>query len=186
MEVSSFLAHHLDADVGARLAVAMKALNPGIDQDIDKILDIAKTKNARVVEDFFPDFPDAELKDTALAIISAWYTGVVVDAPNAEVFAYELALIYQPSSDVMTIPSYAISGPNGWNACACPSPERHADVLTREEHHEADNEGDLKGPVPWQARSASRLPWGCRSDYGCNPFGGCWRCWRDDRGKHLP
>ena len=83
----------------------MKALNPGIDQDIDKILDIAKTKNARVVEDFFPDIPDAELKDTALAIISAWYTGVVVDAPNAEVFAYELALMYQPTSAVMTIPS---------------------------------------------------------------------------------
>jgi hypothetical protein len=117
MEISSLLAHHLDADVRARLAVAMKALNPGIDQDIDKILDIANTKNARLVEDFFPDFPDAELKDTALAIISAWYTAVVVDAPNAEVFAYELALIYQPSSDVMTIPSYAISGPNGWNAC---------------------------------------------------------------------
>jgi hypothetical protein len=32
------------------------------------------------------------------------------------VFAYEFALLYQPTSDVMTIPSYAISGPNGWSA----------------------------------------------------------------------
>jgi fructose 5-dehydrogenase small subunit len=39
---------------------------------------------------------------------------VIVDAPGAEVFAYELALMYQPTIDVMTIPTYAISGPNGW------------------------------------------------------------------------
>jgi hypothetical protein len=32
------------------------------------------------------------------------------------------------------------------------------------------------------AISVSRLArWGCRSDYGCNPFGGCWHRWRDDR-----
>jgi fructose 5-dehydrogenase small subunit len=28
--------------------------------------------------------------------------------------------VYQPTIDVMTIPSYAISGPNGWNADAPP------------------------------------------------------------------
>jgi hypothetical protein len=39
---------------------------------------------------------------------TAWYLGVIVDAPDTEVFAYELALMYQPTSDVMTIPSYAI------------------------------------------------------------------------------
>jgi hypothetical protein len=32
----------------------------------------------------------------------------------------ELAVMYQPTFDVMTIPSYAISGPNGWNADAPP------------------------------------------------------------------
>jgi fructose 5-dehydrogenase small subunit len=72
------------------------------------------------VEDFFPDLPEGRLKDTALAIISAWYTGVVVDEPGYKVFAFELALMYQPTRDVMTIPSYAISGPNGWNSSAPP------------------------------------------------------------------
>jgi len=121
MQVSSLLIdHHLDADVGARLAVAMKQLNPGIDRSIDGIIEIAQKKNAKIVEDFFPDLPEGDLKDTALAIISAWYTGVVVDAPDAEVFAYELALMYQPTRDVMTIPSYAISRPNGWTAHAPP------------------------------------------------------------------
>ena len=121
MEVSSLLIDHkLNSDVGARLAAAMGSINPGIEQDIDRILEIARKNNAKVVEDFFPDLPEGRLKDTALAIISAWYTGVIVDEPGSTVFAFELALMYQPTRDVMTIPSYAISGPNGWNSSAPP------------------------------------------------------------------
>jgi hypothetical protein len=112
MEISSLLIdHHLDAEVGARMAVAMARLNSKIEQEIDAIIAIAKQKNAKIVEDFFPDIPDGTLKDTALAIIAAWYM---------EVFAFETALMYQPTRDVMTIPSYAISGPNGWTADAPP------------------------------------------------------------------
>jgi len=121
MEVSSLLIDHkLDGDVGARMAAAISSVHPGIEQDIDQILEIAHKNNAKIVEDFFPDLPEGRLKDTALAIISAWYTGVIVDAPGSTVFAFELALMYQPTRDVMTIPSYAISGPNGWNASAPP------------------------------------------------------------------
>jgi fructose 5-dehydrogenase small subunit len=121
MEVSSLLIDHkLDGDVGARLAAAISSIHPGIEQDVDQILEIAHKNNAKIVEDFFPDLPEGKLKDTALAIISAWYTGVIVDAPGSTVFAFELALMYQPTRDVMTIPSYAISGPNGWNASAPP------------------------------------------------------------------
>jgi hypothetical protein len=121
MEVSSRLIDHkLDGDVGARMAAAMSSIHPGIEQDIDQILQIARKNNAKIVEDFFPDLPEGKLKDTALAIIAAWYTGVVVDEPGATVYAFELALMYQPTRDVMTIPSYAISGPNGWNASAPP------------------------------------------------------------------
>jgi hypothetical protein len=117
MEVSSLLIdHHLDAEVGARMAAAMLRIHPEIEQDIGAIIEIAKTKNAKIVEEFFTDIPPGRLKDTALAIISAWYTGVVENSPNAEVFAFETALMYQPTHDVMTIPTYAISGPNGWNA----------------------------------------------------------------------
>jgi hypothetical protein len=117
MEVSSLLIdHRLDADVGARMSVSMHRLNPGLDEDIGAIIDIAKKKKAKLVEDFFPDIPQGRLKDTALAIISAWYTGVVEHSPDAEVFAFETALMYQPTRDVMTIPTYAISRPNGWNA----------------------------------------------------------------------
>jgi hypothetical protein len=45
---------------------------------------------------------------------------VIIDAESAQVFASEFALMFQPTGDVMTIPSYAISGPNGWDSNAPP------------------------------------------------------------------
>ena len=121
MELSSLLIpHRLNEGVGSRIGAAMSALNPSLAEQVTELLAIARKKNARIVEDFFPDLPEGPLKETALAIISAWYLGVVTDAPDAEVFAYEYALMYQPTRDVMTIPSYAISGPNGWKAEAPP------------------------------------------------------------------
>jgi fructose 5-dehydrogenase small subunit len=121
MEISLLLVpHRLNEEIGKRMGAAMAALNPLLSQQIDGLLSIAREKNARIVEDFFADVPDGPLKQTALSIISAWYLGVVTDAPDAEVFAYEYALMYQPTRDVMTIPSYAISGPNGWTAEAPP------------------------------------------------------------------
>jgi fructose 5-dehydrogenase small subunit len=112
--------HQLDRDVGSRLAAALRTKEPEFKGRVTTLLDIAKKKNARIVEEFFSDVPDGPLKDTALLIISAWYLGVIVDAPGAEVFAYELALMYQPTTDVMTIPTYAISGPNEWTSEAPP------------------------------------------------------------------
>jgi hypothetical protein len=112
--------HQLNRDVGMRLAAALRTKDPEFSAHVTTLLDIARKKNARIVEEFFPDLPDGPLKDTALLIISAWYLGVIVDAPGAEVFSYEFALMYQPTIDVMTIPSYAISGPNEWTSEAPP------------------------------------------------------------------
>jgi fructose 5-dehydrogenase small subunit len=121
MEVSSLLINHaLNPEVGGRLAAAMVGAHPGLEQNIDDILTIARGKNAKVVEDFYQDVPQGNVQDTALAIISAWYSGVISETLGSEVYAYELALMYQPTSDVMTIPSYAISGPNGWDASPRP------------------------------------------------------------------
>lgn len=121
MEISSLLIpHHLDAEIGRRIGAVMSALNPALSEQVTGLIAIAKNKNARIVEDFFPDVPEGPLKETALAIISAWYLGVVSDAPDAEVFAFEYALMYGPTKDVMTIPSYAVSGPNGWTSDAPP------------------------------------------------------------------
>jgi hypothetical protein len=121
MEISSLLIpHHLKEEIGKRIGAAMSALNPSLPEHVSGLLAIARKNNARIVEDFFPDVPEGPLKETALSIISAWYLGVVTDAPDAEVVAYEYALMYQPTRDIMTIPSYAVSGPNGWTADAPP------------------------------------------------------------------
>ena len=121
LEISALLIpHRLDRDVGLRLAAALRMKDPTFEARVTGLLQIAKKNNARIVEDFFPDVPDGSLKDAALLIVSAWYLGVIVDEPDAEVFAYELALMYQPTIDVMTIPTYAISGPNGWTSQAPP------------------------------------------------------------------
>jgi hypothetical protein len=121
MELSSLLiAHRLDHDVGLRLAAALRIKDPMFAAHVIELIAIAEKKNAKIVEDFFADIPDGPLKEVALLIISAWYLGVIVDEPDAEVFAYELALMYQPTIDVMTIPSYAISGPSGWTSEARP------------------------------------------------------------------
>ncbi|CAE6717207.1 Fructose dehydrogenase small subunit [Paraburkholderia aspalathi] len=121
MQLSKLLIpHQLDAEIGKRIVAALTTLRPTLAQDVPALLAIASKKDARIVEDFFPDVPEGPLKETALSIISAWYMGVAVDAPDAQVFAYENALMYQPTRDVMTIPSYAKSGPNGWNADAPP------------------------------------------------------------------
>jgi fructose 5-dehydrogenase small subunit len=120
-EISSLLIpHRLNEAIGKRIGVLMSALNPSLSEHVNALLAIARQKNAHIVEDFFPDVPEGPLRDTALSIISAWYLGVVSDAPDAEVVAFEYALMYQPTSDVMTIPSYALSGPNGWTANAPP------------------------------------------------------------------
>ena len=95
MEISLLLVpHRLNEEIGKRMGAAMATLKPSLSQQIEELLSIAREKNARIVEDFFADVPDGPLKQTALSIISAWYLGVITDAPDAEVFAYEYALMY--------------------------------------------------------------------------------------------
>jgi hypothetical protein len=111
--------HSLDPEIGRRIAAELKADRAPFSDHIDALLKLAHDRQATVVEDFFPFASDAA-KAAALRIISAWYLGVVDDAPGAKIVAYELALMFKPTSDVMTIPTYSISRPNGWGAAAPP------------------------------------------------------------------
>jgi len=111
--------HRLDIEIGRRIAIELKADTRPLSDHIDALLELAKTKNASMVEDFFP-FASEESKASALKIISAWYLGVVDDVPGAKVITYEQALMFKPTSDVMTIPTYSISRPNGWGSDAPP------------------------------------------------------------------
>jgi len=111
--------HRLDPDIGRRIAAELKADQAPVSDHIDALLKLAHDRHATVVEDVFP-FASEQAKAVALRIISAWYLGVVDDAPGAKIVAYELALMFKPTSDVMTIPTYSISRPNGWGVAAPP------------------------------------------------------------------
>ncbi|MFL9926768.1 sugar dehydrogenase complex small subunit [Herbaspirillum lusitanum] len=57
---------------------------------------------------------DAGLRELALAIVAAWYTGTVGSGKNAVVVSYAEALMYQPVADGQTVPTYCNYGPLWW------------------------------------------------------------------------
>jgi hypothetical protein len=59
-----------------------------------------------------PDQP--ELAATVGDIMRAWYLGLVGEMPNVQVVAFEKALMFDPVSDVLTIPSYCRDVPFYW------------------------------------------------------------------------
>lgn len=115
MQLSSLLIdHQLSPDVGARIAETAASQYKNLPGMLDAIIKIAETNNAAMVEDFFAEIPDGELKDFAHWVIFAWYSGCSSEKRDAKVFTYEEALTFKTTSDVVTIPSYGISGPNLW------------------------------------------------------------------------
>lgn len=115
MQLSGLLINHqLSPAVGARIAETATSQYANFAGMLDAIIAIAEKKNAAQVEDFFGDIPDGELKDFAHWVIFAWYSGCSSEKRDAKVFTYEEALTFKTTSDVVTIPSYGISGPNLW------------------------------------------------------------------------
>ena len=58
----------------------------------------------------------AGLREAALAVVTAWYTGTVVAGQKTTVVAYEQALMYRPVADALTVPTYCNEGPMWWTA----------------------------------------------------------------------
>ena len=115
MQLSNLLIdHQLSPNVGARIAETASSQYKNFGQMLDAIIAIADKKQAARVEDFFADIPDGELKDFAHWVIFAWYSGCSSEKRDATVFTYEEALTFKTTSDVVTIPSYGLSGPNLW------------------------------------------------------------------------
>lgn len=72
----------------------------------------------------------AGLREAALAVVSAWYTGTVVAGKNTTVVAYEQALMYRPVADGLSVPTYCDEGPLWWTAAppevGVPTPQEAA------------------------------------------------------------
>jgi hypothetical protein len=115
MAASRFLIQHgLSSDVGARMAGILYARIPTLDADLDAIISTARGRSSKVVEDFFDALPAGHVQDSAHQIIFGWYAGVIDESPTAEVFAYEEALMYQPTKDAVALPTYSFNGPDHW------------------------------------------------------------------------
>ena len=106
--------HELSPEVGARMAGILYAKIPTLDADLDAVIFTATEKKSKAVEDFFDALPDGHVKDTAHQIIFGWYAGVVDESADAEVFAYEQALMYQSTKDAVALPTYSLNGPDHW------------------------------------------------------------------------
>lgn len=115
LDVSKLLVNHeLNPNVSARIATFAHAQYPDLEPMLDTIAGIATARNTTQVEDFFDDIPEGPLRDFAYWVISAWYTGSSSGDRDATLFTYEEALLYQPTIDMVPIPTFGFSAPNTW------------------------------------------------------------------------
>lgn len=121
MRMSTLLINHqLRPDTGARIVAAAADRYKDLPSVLDSIIAIADRKQATVVEDFFGDIPEGNLKDFANWVILAWYSGCSSEKADATVFTYEDALTFKTTADVVATPSYCFSGSNGWSQTTVP------------------------------------------------------------------
>ncbi|MBO1360421.1 sorbitol dehydrogenase family protein [Acetobacter sacchari] len=110
--------HELDRSVGHRIHGAFSDVEEDFDNKIKELQDLIIKTSPVDVEHFMPTLTDIKQKNTAMKIISAWYSGVVNGKSKDHTIGFESSLMYKVTNDVMTIPSYAKSAPNGWNSTA--------------------------------------------------------------------
>lgn len=121
MQISRLLVNHqLDEAVGQRMLALLESEEQGLLDNFTQLIAIARSRDAVKVEDFFSVIPQGELQDLAYKIIFGWYTGSLAPTRTAQTFAFEQALTWQTTLDVITIPSYGISGPNNWQRVNTP------------------------------------------------------------------
>ncbi|WP_251975757.1 sorbitol dehydrogenase family protein [Salinicola avicenniae] len=121
MRLSQLLVNHrLNEGVGLRIAAFAAQKHADLSGMIGQIVEIAEQRDATEVEQFFDAIPEGELRDLAYWVIAAWYSGASSAAADAEPFTYEHALTYQTTLDIVPIPSFGLSGPNGWSRPPAP------------------------------------------------------------------
>ena len=116
MQLSVFATGHknLDIGIGSALLLAFEAQVRDFSAQVTAL-------RKRIIKSGYQDVEALEaglggdpLHSTLLQIIRGWYSGVIEGGTNAKVYAFEKALMYQPSRDVVVIPTYAHNGPNYW------------------------------------------------------------------------
>ncbi|GBD57871.1 sugar dehydrogenase complex small subunit [Gluconobacter wancherniae] len=118
MEFSRFATGHknLDLAIGSALLLALEAQNNSFPSQMASLRELVSKNGYANVEALEEAIQSNPLHPVLLSVVKAWYAGVVESGTTAKVYAFEKALMYQPSRDVVVIPTYAHDGPNYWVA----------------------------------------------------------------------
>ncbi|WP_144631563.1 sugar dehydrogenase complex small subunit [Bordetella genomosp. 13] len=93
---------------------ALKKRIPDLDQVAAAINELVADRQLHHMDDYLAlEGLDKDLDAKAKDIVQALYLGVVGQDEKAELFAYEEALMYDPTRDVLVVPTYG-RGPNSW------------------------------------------------------------------------
>jgi fructose 5-dehydrogenase small subunit len=107
---------HFDAELGQRLYAALARASSQFEPNVAALNTWIKghggVPSDTVTAALKTDQP--ELAVTVGDIMRAWYLGLVGEMPKVQVLAYEKALMFDPVSDVLTIPSYCRDVPFYW------------------------------------------------------------------------
>lgn len=114
--VSQALTGHrnLDASIGARLFTALSNADRGFAARAAALAQ--RIQPGQTPQQLLAAADQANLGDTALAIVTAWYTGTVGHGTKAVMVTYANALMYGTVGDGMSPPTYCANGPLWWTA----------------------------------------------------------------------
>jgi fructose 5-dehydrogenase small subunit len=118
MKLVVFLTNKTDlsTEIVIRAHRALIAEEPSFDRRLRSLIQRIDAAGLSDVEEFrtSPLARDSELMVTAIAVISALYTGRVGNSYRGHLVSFEEALMYRPTADVTVIPTYARAGPGYW------------------------------------------------------------------------
>lgn len=114
-KASSFLtSKSVSATMATRAYEALKKRMPDIDKTVASINTLVADKQLGDMDAYLGlQDVDKGLDKQAKDIVRAMYLGVVGDDEKAELFAYEEAFMYDPTRDVLVVPTYG-RGPDSW------------------------------------------------------------------------
>jgi len=116
LRLSKTLTGHadLDAITAQRLLEAFALAEPAVRANIDALA--ALVSDGLSTSDALAAAAAKELRATALAVVSAWYTGTVGKGTQAVTVSYRDALMQLPTADALAPPTYVLGGPAWWTA----------------------------------------------------------------------
>ncbi|AMO98199.1 membrane bound FAD containing D-sorbitol dehydrogenase family protein [Collimonas arenae] len=111
LTLSQALTGHADLnpETAVRISAAMRDTYPDFSAHADKLIGLVQTGQP-ASSLLAATSGDPALRDTALAIVAAWYTGTIGKGQKAIVVSYADALMYQPVRDALPVPTYCSFG----------------------------------------------------------------------------